>query len=405
MKEIELKIPNLGEAEVTEIIEISVKKGDKLKKNDPIVVLESEKAAMEVPSDYDGVIKKVLVKEGENVKEGSIFAIIEVAQDEIKENQSAHSEEKEKNTVTKEQEEKKLDQQEFQINPIDSSDINAGPAVRKIARELEINLKDLIGSGRNSMITKDDLKNYIQSLRNDKSLSYAELSDLKEFGPYKVLNQSKIKSMGAKNLYDSWITIPHVTHFDEADITILEQQRSDLNEISAQKITPLSFVVKAVSLALEKYPIFNSSLVGEGKIMQRNYINIGIAVNTEEGLIVPVIKDVNNLNIGQIANEIKLLTDKAKNKKLFTKDLSGGTFTISSLGVIGGTGFTPIINPPEVGIMGVSKTKKQLAFLEDKIIEKTLLPFSISYDHRLINGVDAGNFVNFIKETLEKGIA
>lgn len=405
MKEIELKIPNLGEAEVTEIIEISVKNGDKLKKNDPIVVLESEKAAMEVPSDYDGVIKKVLVKEGENVKEGSIFAIIEVAEDEMKENQPAHSEEKEKNTVTKEQEEKKLNQREFQTNSIDFSHINAGPAVRKIARELEINLKDVIGSGRNSMITKDDLKNYIQSLKNDKSLSYAELSDLKEFGPYEVLNQTRIRSMGAKNLYGSWANIPHVTHFDEADITVLEQQRSDLNEISAQKITPLSFVVKAVSLALEKYPIFNSSLVGEGKIMQRNYINLGIAVNTKEGLIVPIIKDVNNLNIGQIANEIKLLTDKAKNKKLFTKDLSGGTFTISSLGGIGGTGFTPIINPPEVGIMGVSKTKKQLAFLEDRIIEKTLLPFSISYDHRVINGVDAGNFVNFIKETLEKGIA
>ncbi len=405
MKEIELKIPNLGEAEATEIIEISVKKGDKLKKNDPIIVLESEKAAMEVPSDYDGVIKKVLVKEGENVKEGSIFAIIEVVEEEMKEKQSDHNELKEKNRVKKESEEKKSNQQEIQKTPIDFSHINAGPAVRKIARELEINLKDIVGSGRNKMITKDDLKNYIQSLKNNKSLSYVELSDLKEFGPYKLINQSKIKIMGAKNLYDSWATIPHVTHFDEADITVLEQQRSDLNKISAQKITPLSFVVKAVSLALEEYPVFNTSLVGEGKIMQRNYINLGIAVNTREGLIVPVIKDVNNLNIGQIANEIKLLTDKAKSKKLFTKDLSGGTFTISSLGGIGGTGFTPIINPPEVGIMGVSKTKKQLAFLEDRIIEKTLLPFSISYDHRVINGVDAGNFVNFIKETLEKGIA
>ena len=396
---IEVKIPNLGEAEDTEIIEISIKVGDSVSKNDPLIVLESEKAAMEVPSDYEGKVTEIKVKEGDSVSEGKVFATLEV--DEVIKKEAVQE-----IVEVNHKQEKPVESEHTESNePILSfKGVNAGPAVRKIARELSIDLSDILGTGKNKMVTKDDLKTYIGSLKDAISTKYTDLSALEEFGDYKLINQTKIRTKGAINLYESWASIPHVTHFDEADITVLEQQRADLNKISAQKITPLSFVVKAVSLALEEYPIFNSSLVGKGKIMQRDYINLGIAVNTNEGLIVPVIKDANNLNIGQIALEIKALSDKAKNKKLFTKDLSGGTFTISSLGGIGGTGFTPIINPPEVGIMGVSKTKIQLSLIEDKIVEKTLLPFSVSYDHRVINGVDAGNFVNFIKETLEKGI-
>jgi pyruvate dehydrogenase E2 component (dihydrolipoamide acetyltransferase) len=396
---IEVKIPNLGEAEDTEIIEISIKVGDSVSKNDPLIVLESEKAAMEVPSDYEGKVKEIKVKEGDNVSEGKVFATLEV-------NEAIKEEVVEEVVEVNHKQEKPAENKHIESKEpaLSFKGVNAGPAVRKIARELSIDLSDILGTGKNKMVTKDDLKAYIGSLKDAISTRYTDLSALEEFGDYKLVNQTKIRTRGAINLYESWASIPHVTHFDEADITLLEQQRADLNKISAQKITPLSFVVKAVSMALEEYPIFNSSLVGKGKIMQRNYINLGIAVNTNEGLIVPVIKDANNLNVGQIALEIKALSNKAKNKKLFTKDLSGGTFTISSLGGIGGTGFTPIINPPEVGIMGVSKTKIQLSLIEGKIVEKTLLPFSVSYDHRVINGVDAGNFVNFIKETLEKGI-
>ena len=398
-KLIEVKIPNLGEAEDTEIIEISIKVGDSVSKNDPLIVLESEKAAMEVPSDYEGKVKEIKVKEGDSVSEGKVFATLEV--DEV-----IKEEVVEEVVEIKQKQERPAENKHTEPNePVLSfKGINAGPAVRKIARELSIDLSDILGTGKNKMVTKDDLKTYISSLKDTISTKYSDLSALEEFGDYKLINQTKIRTKGADNLYESWASIPHVTHFDEADITLLEQQRADLNKISAQKITPLSFVVKAVSMALEEYPIFNSSLVGKGKIMQRNYVNLGIAVNTDDGLIVPVIKDAKNLNVGQIALEIKALSDKAKNKKLFTKDLTGGTFTISSLGGIGGTGFTPIINPPEVGIMGVSKTKTQLLLIEDEIVEKTFLPFSVSYDHRVINGVDAGNFVNFIKETLEKGI-
>ena len=398
---IEIKIPNLGEAEDTEIIEISVKPGDIISKNDPIIVLESEKAAMEVPSDFTGKIKEIKVKEGESVSEGKVFALIEVDE---------KLEEKEK---TLNQDIVELDKTEQVVNnnvhndtqpPVNFSGINAGPAVRKIARELVIDLSEIIGTGKNKMVTKDDLKNYIHSLKDHKKTSYADISKLEDFGSYKLINQPKIKKLGANNLYEAWSSIPHVTHFDEADFTLLEAQRTELNRISSQKITPLAFIAKAVSMALEEYPIFNSALVGEGKLMLRNYINLGIAVNTDDGLIVPVIKDVNILNIGQIASKITELSDKAKNKKLLSKDLSGATFTISSLGTIGGTGFTPIINPPEVGIMGVSKTKSQASFNGSEIVEKFMLPFSVSYDHRVINGVDAGNFVSFVRKTLEKGL-
>ena len=399
MKEIELKIPNLGEAEDTEIIEIPVKRGDKLSKNDPIIVLESEKAAMEVPSDFDGKIKDIKVKEGESVKEGMVFAVIEV--EEIKE-------------IKKEKEENEIEANKLSSNEdsvpriekptIDFSGINAGPAVRKIARELEIDLTKIIGSGKNKMITKDDLKNFVHSSSRIQKIEYADLKSLEVFGDYEIENQSKVRKAGAKNLTQSWQSIPHVSHFEEADITRIEKQRKDLNEISAIKITPLAYIIKATSLALEEFPLMNSSLVDDGKIMVKKYINIGVAVNTEQGLVVPVIRDVNNLKIGQIAKKILEISVKARDKKLMKEDITGSTFTISSLGGIGGTGFSPIINPPEVGIIGVSRAKKVAKIENGGLVDKTILPFSLSYDHRVINGVDAGNFMTFIKATIEKGL-
>ena len=287
---------------------------------------------------------------------------------------------------------------------IDFSGINAGPAVRKIARELEIDLAKIIGSGKNKMITKDDLKNFIHSNSSIQKIEYADLKSLEVFGEYEIENQSKIRRAGAKNLTQSWQSIPHVSHFEEADITKIEKQRKDLNEISAIKITPLAYIIKATSLALEEFPLMNSSLVDEGKLMVKKYINIGVAVNTDQGLVVPVIKDVNNLKIGQIAEKILEISIKARDKKLMKDDITGSTFTISSLGGIGGTGFSPIINPPEVGIIGVSRAKKVAKIENENLVDKTILPFSLSYDHRVINGVDAGNFMTFIKATIEKGL-
>ena len=399
MKEIELKIPNLGEAEDTEIIEISVKKGDKLRKNDPIIVLESEKAAMEVPSDFDGKIKDIKVKEGDSVSEGTVFAIIEVEQiEEIKE------EKEEVKIISNKSSSNQESTRRTEKASIDFSGINAGPAVRKIARELEIDLAKIIGSGKNKMITKDDLKNFIHSNSSIQKIKYADLKSLEVFGDYEIENQSKIRKAGAKNLTQSWQSVPHVSHFEEADITKIEKQRKDLNEISAIKITPLAYIIKATSLALEGFPLMNSSLVDDGKLMVKKYINIGVAVNTDQGLVVPVIKDVNNMKIGKIAEAILEISIKARDKKLMKDDISGSTFTISSLGGIGGTGFSPIINPPEVGIIGVSRARKVAKIENASLVDSTILPFSLSYDHRVINGVDAGNFMNFIKATIEKGL-
>ena len=399
MKEIELKVPNLGEAEDTEIIEISVKKGDKLNKNDPIIVLESEKAAMEVPSDYDGIIKNIKVKEGDSVKEGVVFAVIEVEETaETKPAEDSAISSSKEHTIAKD-----LKQSTSEASTIDFSGINAGPAVRKIARELEIDLKKITGSGKNSMITKEDLKNFIHSAKIE-APSYASLDSLENYGEFEIEQQSKIRKLGAKNLSQSWTSIPHVTHFEEIDISLIENQRAELNKTSEIKITPLSYMVTKVISALRKFPQFNAALVGEGEIMLRKYFNIGIAVDTKDGLLVPVIKEADTLSIKEVANEIILLAEKAKNKKLLEKNLSGGTFSISSLGPMGGVGFTPIINSPEVAILGVSRAKK-VPFLDNgTLIEKTILPVALSYDHRVINGADAGRFMNFLKEEIEKGL-
>ena len=398
---IDLKIPNLGEAEDTEIIEVSISKGEKVKKNDPLIVLESEKAAMEVPADYDGVIVNVLVKEGESVSEGKVYATLEV-KDEPHINDDAKSEkEKIQLHVSAEQNEVKKKDQEPAEQPLNFDGINSGPAVRKISREFGIDLSKVIGTGKNGFITKDDVKNYIHSLSDTKIQSYAEIAELEEFGEYALENQSKIRKAGAKNLYNSWTSIPHVTHFEQVDVTYLEKHRSILNKVSKTKISLLAFIVKAISIILLKKPVINSSLVGDGKLMLKKYVNIGIAVNTDQGLVVPVIKNLEELNLGQISEKIAEFANKARKKTLMEKDLKGATFTISSLGAIGGTGFTPIINPPEVAILGVSRSKKVLELENNEIVEKIMIPLALSYDHRVINGVDAGEFMQEVKKLME----
>jgi pyruvate dehydrogenase E2 component (dihydrolipoamide acetyltransferase) len=398
---IDLKIPNLGEAEDTEIIEVSVSKGAKIKKNDPLIVLESEKAAMEVPADYDGEVIEVLVKEGESVAEGKIFAILEIKEEDSKEGSKKHVEEKIEDKPTEVINTSNQEKEKVTENLKDFEGVNTGPAVRKISRELGIDLSKIIGTGKNGFITKDDVKNYIQSLSSEKRQSYADLSELESFGDFIIENQPKIRKLGAKNLYSSWSTIPHVTHFEEVDISNLENHRRKLNEVSKNKISLLAYIIKACSIILINKPILNSSLVGEGKLMLKKYVNIGLAVNTDQGLIVPVIKNVEELNLGQISEKISEFANKAQKKTIMEKDLKGATFTISSLGKIGGTGFTPIINPPEVAILAVSRSKKTLVLENNEILEKTLVPLALSYDHRVINGVDAGEFMQEIKNLME----
>ena len=379
---IELKIPNLGEAESTEIIEINIKPGDKVKLNDPLIVLESEKAAMEVPSDYDGEIIEVLVKEGHSVSEGMLFAKIKAKT--VTSTKNEIDKPKPKTTSESKQPVKK--------EVIVVSGINAGPAVRKYARELEIDLTKISGTGKNQRITKEDLKNYIHSSKEASlDLKTYKESDFSEEGKYSLQKMSKIRVLGAKNVQAAWNSIPHVTHFDEINMSKINRAKEKNN------VNPLAFMIKALSETLKEFPIFNSSLIENDQIVLKEYINIGIAVDNEEGLVVPVIQDADKLSLEEISTKVKELAEKARNKKLLNTNLENRTITISSLGKLGGIGFTPIINPPDVAIISMSKTYKRLVLAE----ELDIMPIAMSYDHRVINGADAGRFMVFLKNILD----
>tara|TARA_B100002052_G_scaffold61365_1_gene54462 strand:- start:7340 stop:8509 length:1170 start_codon:yes stop_codon:yes gene_type:complete len=379
---IELKIPNLGEAESTEIIEINVKSGDIVKLNDPLIVLESEKAAMEVPSDYDGKIIEILIKEGDSVNEGQLFAKIEAkAPEKIK-----------KETEKPKPKESTRLEESIKRDNMPITGINAGPAVRKYARELDIDLTQIQGTGKNKRITKDDLKNHIHSTKQTSpDLKAYKESDFSEEGNYSVQKMSKIRILGARNVQAAWNSIPHVTHFDEINMSNINRVRKKIN------VNPLAFMVKALSAALKEFPIFNSSLIEDDRLVIKEYINVGIAVDTEDGLVVPVIQNADKLSLEEISLKIKELAEKSRNKKLLNTDLASRTFSVSSLGKLGGLGFTPIINPPDVAIISMSKTFKRLVLAE----ELEIMPIAMSYDHRVINGADAGRFMVFLKESLD----
>ncbi len=385
---IDIKIPNLGEAESTEIIEVNIKAGDKVNINDPLIVLESEKAAMEVPSDFNGEITEVFVKEGDSVDEGMLFAQIKA---EPKEKPKAQPKEIQSNNI----EENDVKPQKTLNEIIDISGVNAGPAVRKYARELEIDLTKIKGSGKNQRVTKEDLKNFIHSAKNiNNFLTFSE-DDFKDQGSYSIEKLTKIRVLGAKNLHNSWISIPHVTHFEDVNLKALNDIRVET------KYSLLAYFVYTLSQTLKEFPYFNASLISKDEVLLKDYINIGIAVDTEMGLVVPVLKDADKKNVQQISEEINFLAEKARERKLFEKDLAGSTFTISSLGKIGGTGFTPIINPPEVAIVSLSRSKKILQLVDNIPVEIEILPFGLSYDHRVINGADAGRFCYHLKSLIE----
>ena len=389
MEKIDLKIPNLGEAESTEIIEVNIEPGKTVSLNDPLLVLESEKAAMEIPSDFQGEIKEVLIKEGDEVSEGMVFATMEVFNEETVEVEIEDISKTEQTTTQE-------NVNETRPASFSMKGINAGPAVRKYARELEIDLTKITPSGRNNKITKADLIKFIHSGKEAISsyLTFSE-DELSKYGEYSIEEQSKIRALGAKNLHKSWVSIPHVTHFEEVDLTEIMIKRKTINA------SVLSYVIEGICKTLKEFPIFNSSLLAENKIMMKKYINIGVAVDTDMGLVVPVIKDADSLNVENIDLSVANLAEKARGKKLRNSDLEGSTFTVSSLGKLGGLGFTPIINPPEVAIIAVSNFNKRLVLDDGDVVEKSFLPISLSYDHRVINGGDAGKFMVYLKHILE----
>ena len=408
MKQV-IKIPSLGDAENTEVIEICVNPGDSVDSEDSIVVLESEKAAMDVPASKNGVVKKVLVKIGDEVKEGDDFLEIEIAEEEIKEDDSdkdvkndIHEDDQPEveEIIEEKQVEEIIEEPRYEST---ASGIYAGPAVRKLAREFGIDLNKVIATGPRNRILKEDLHKFVKSKLEGSSTGIPKMPsiDFSEFGNVEEIDLTKFQKTSALNLQQSWITIPHVTQHDETSIGELLTVRKSLMKKHKVKVSPLAFFAKAICKLLEEFPLFNASIdMNTMKIIKKDFINLGIAVDTPQGLIVPNIKSANKLSIREISDEISRLADLSKSRKIRVDDLKGSTFTISSLGSFGGKFFTPIINPPEVAILGISKSYDSVLLKNKKPVSTTNLPISLSYDHRIINGVEGVKFTTRFCEIL-----
>ena len=408
MKQV-IKIPSLGDAENTEVIEICVNPGDSVSSEDSIVVLESEKAAMDVPASQKGVIKKVLVKIGDEVKEGDDFLEIEISEEEIKEDDKdnevqKNTQEDDRDEVEEIIEEKKveeiIEQPKYESS---ASGIYAGPAVRKLAREFGIDLNQVIASGPRNRILKEDLHKFVKSKLEGSSTGIPKMPsiDFSEFGNVEEIDLTKFQKTSALNLQQSWITIPHVTQHDETSIDDLLSVRKSLMNKHKVKVSPLAFFAKGICMLLEEFPLFNASIdMNTMKVIKKDFINLGIAIDTPQGLIVPNIKSADKKSIREISDEIARLADLSKSRKIKVNDLKGSTFTISSLGSFGGKFFTPIINPPEVAILGISKSYDSVLLKDTKPVSTTNLPISLSYDHRIINGVEGVKFTTRFCEIL-----
>jgi len=391
-------LPDLGEGiESATISEVSVSKGQKINKDNIILVLESDKASMEIPSEVSGTIKSIDIKKGQEVKTGDLLITIETADttnEASKEKQPPEAKPEAKPAVQSPQK-KPQEQQERS-----GDGVYASPGVRRLARELNINLSTLSGSGSKGRITKNDLHAYIKAQMYSKNLPniYSQQeTDFSQWGDINVKKLTKIKTITGKRLSSAWQTIPHVTQFVEADVTELESVRKKQKDKQIKdgiKITMMPYLMKAAVNVLKTHPVFNSSIQNDGlNIVFKKYYNIGVAVDTKDGLVVPVIKNVDKKDIVQLSKELMDISERARNKQLLIDELKGGTFTISNLGGIGGSFFTPIINPPEVAILGVSRTK-----IENN--GKLTLPLSLSYDHRVIDGAAGAAFVVLLSNVL-----
>ena len=408
MKQV-IKIPSLGDAENTEVIEICVNPGDSVSSEDSIVVLESEKAAMDVPASQKGVIKKVLVKIGDEVKEGDDFLEIEISEEEIKEDEKDNEVQKDtqeddydevEEIIEEKKVEESIEQPKYESS---ASGIYAGPAVRKLAREFGIDLNQVIASGPRNRILKEDLHKFVKSKLEGSSTGIPKMPsiDFSEFGNVEEIDLTKFQKTSALNLQQSWITIPHVTQHDETSIDDLLNVRKSLMSKHKVKVSPLAFFAKGICKLLEEFPLFNASIdMNTMKVIKKDFINLGIAIDTPQGLIVPNIKSSDKKSIREISDEIARLADLSKSRNIKVSDLKGSTFTISSLGSFGGKFFTPIINPPEVAILGISKSYDSVLLKDTKPVSTTNLPISLSYDHRIINGVEGVKFTTRFCEIL-----
>ena len=413
MKEIEIKVPNIGDFTDVEVIEVLVNQGQMIAKNDPLITIESDKSSVEIPSNFEGKIKSLKLKVGDKVSEGDLILILESS--------SNKNEIKEEPKIEKQSEpiiETKSELEQVPVYPKQVTGVSsASPKARKFARELGVNINEVLGSEKDGRVVEDDIKKFV-SLKsvNNKEIKEIKPSKIKneyehaEFGKIEIKDIPRVKKLASTYLTNSWTTIPHVTNHDEADITEMEGFRSSLTDIYTGekiKITPLAFIIKALVASLKKFPSFNSSIdeIETGKMIVKKYYHIGIAVDTPNGLMVPKIRNANNKKILLISKELREVSELCRNLKIDKKELFGGSMTITSLGGIGGSFFTPIINYPEVAILGIGRSEKKQVFLNGKFQVRTMLPLSLSYDHRIIDGAEAARFNNDLKENLGKNFA
>ena len=416
-KSIRLIIPDLGSSEEVEVIELHVSVGDVVRVDDPLITVESDKAAMEVPATINGEITELLTKVGEKVVSGSDIG--SMISNDVIENPEESNDYSDADSQPKEDSKSGIKlstdsaSQEAMVPdltfPRNGRHVYAGPAVRKLARELGVNLSQVEGTGIKKRIVKSDVQNFVKVSLSSGPSAFRESSlpdiDFTQFGEIEEVSRTKLDRLTAKNMARNWNSVPAVAQFNEADITDLEEFRLGLKqeaEKKAVKLTLLPFLLKATALGLAKYPQFNVSLHSSDEyLIQKKYIHIGIAVATDYGLVVPVIRDVDRKSIWELASEVADLSTKAKNRKLGRAEIEGACFTISSLGAIGGTGFIPIVNSPEVGILGVAKSIVKPVFKDNEVMPRKFLPLTLTYDHRAVNGVDGGLFATYLGQLLE----
>ena len=421
-------VPDIGDFKDVPVIELLVKLGDTVRMEDPLISLESDKATIEVPSPLDGVIKEISVKLGDKVSQGSLILTVEVSSATHASSGSGSVTETptpnvaptpvSASLVTAPISAPALIRQPPPVPtiPTDAGSLNkahAGPSVRRFARELGVNLSLVRGSGLKQRILREDVQSYVKNELSKPRGGGADLNllpwpqvNFAKFGPVESRPVSRIKKMAGANLHRNWVMIPHVTQFDEADITELESLRKQSNEASGGgggKTTLLAFLMQIATSALKKFPEFNASLDQNGDEMNlviKNYYHLGFAADTPHGLVVPVIRDVDQKNVLKIAEELSQLSSLAREGKLKPTEMQGASFTISSLGGVGGTAFTPIINAPEVAILGISRASIKPVYRDGQFVPRLILPISLSYDHRVIDGASAARFTTYLSELL-----
>ena len=423
-KQQDILLPDIGDFDTVDVIEIAVNEGDKVAKEDTLLTLESDKATMDIPSPSAGIIQSIKVSVGDKVAEGTLIAVIESAdeqaQDKNETTTTVETVEQPPNAANEPpaptQESPRPAPQVLETSEVvgasQSARAHASPSIRRFARELGVDLGLVYGTGPKGRILKEDVKAFTKSILTSNKLTptggfampETPPVDFSKFGDIETIPLSRIKRLGGQSLHRSWITVPHVTQFDEADITELEEFRKskiDSAEKQGVKLTLLAFLVKAVVDALQQYPEFNSSLSTDGEhIILKQYFHIGVAVNTDDGLVVPVVRDADKKGLFDIASEIAELGDKARAGNISPRDIQGGCFTISSLGGIGGQHFTPIINIPEVAILGVSRAAMKPVYANGEFVPRLMMPFALSYDHRVIDGVAGAQFTRFLSTVL-----